>query len=371
MVESIRKDLFDIDAIKGMEPGYVVLRTTADAEENQFLRTLLVERGNGSRTVNSDGPLRAIADEELYRSISDGDIGFINQRGQIRTVLSQKANHNTVLVTEQCDNLCKFCSQPPKKRDDEWLMVQSALAICAYNSTATIGVSGGEPTLNRKQFVRFLKVIQLYAKSTPLHILSNGRSFSDVAFLESVVEASKGLNITYGIPLYGVNEKVHDSLVSSDGAYQDTQSGLINAGNMGLNIELRVIPTRENIDQIVGIVEMALRSLSNVVQVSIMNLEPTGWAKKNWTSLYVNPSEYQWELGKALDMAKMCNLPIKLFNYPLCHLEEGNRAYAVKSISDWKNYYPSECGSCILKPECSGYFTSSKGKYHQIARRLL
>jgi His-Xaa-Ser system radical SAM maturase HxsC len=371
MIKSIRKDLFHIESVKSMEPGYVVLKTSLPKSENPFLRTIWIVREKPTSDSKYHNWFDTVVDADLLDSITDGDIGFITQRSQIRTVLSQKANHNTVLVTEQCDNLCKFCSQPPKKIDDEWLMVQAAMAVCAYQSDATVGISGGEPTLKRQQFVNLLRTIQKYSPQTPLHILTNGRSFSDVPFVNEVYDATKGMNVTFGIPIYAIDSDVHDELVGSNGAFQDTLKGLINAGNTGLNIELRVIPTIDNLDNLVGVIELAVRCLSNIVQVSVMNLEPTGWAKKNWSELYVDPREYQEVLKNALSVAKIASLPIKLFNYPLCHLDEGNRKYAVKSISDWKNYYPEECDTCILKAECSGYFTSSKGKYHQIARRLL
>lgn len=56
----------------------------------------------------------SVISTELFESIEDGDIGIINNGYMIRVILSRKANHNTVLVTERCNNLCLFCSQPPK-----------------------------------------------------------------------------------------------------------------------------------------------------------------------------------------------------------------------------------------------------------------
>ncbi|EPD8228418.1 His-Xaa-Ser system radical SAM maturase HxsC, partial [Escherichia coli] len=44
---------------------------------------------------------------------------------------------------------------------------------------------------------------------------------------------------------------------------------------------------------------------------------------------------------------------------------------AVQSISDWKNYYPKECDGCTQKPSCAGYFSSSKGRFHQSPRPIL
>ncbi|HGD9217690.1 TPA: hypothetical protein ACI7JD_004760, partial [Escherichia coli] len=54
-----------------------------------------------------------------------------------------------------------------------------------------------------------------------------------------------------------------------------------------------------------------------------------------------------------------------------CYLPERARELAVQSISDWKNYYPKECDECTQKPSCAGYFSSSKGRFHQSPRPIL
>ncbi|TFU21633.1 His-Xaa-Ser system radical SAM maturase HxsC, partial [Proteus mirabilis] len=110
---------------------------------------------------------------------------------------------------------------------------------------------------------------------------------------------------------------------------------------------------------------------SNINQISIMNLEPVGWAKKNWDNLYISPDKYIENLNLAINMADISQLPIALFNYPLCHLPNSLWKYTIQSISDWKNYYPNECDQCKMKSHCGGYFSSSYGKYHQTARAIL
>ena len=39
------------------------------------------------------------------------------------------AVHNGLLLTEQCDNYCLMCSQPPKDRDDSWLFHRAKKVI--------------------------------------------------------------------------------------------------------------------------------------------------------------------------------------------------------------------------------------------------
>ena len=50
-------------------------------------------------------------------------------------------------------------------------------------------------------------------------------------------------------------------------------------------------------------------------------------------------------------------------NYPLCLIDSSLRKDAIKSISDWKNYYPDECQDCTKKELCGGYFSSAYNKF--------
>jgi len=371
MTDVIRQDLFEIPKDFACSFGYVILKKQIWDEDSLYLEQVLISKSIEAATSSVTSIPNTIFNSQLYDAIEDGDVGFINSRGTIRVVLSKKANHNTLLVTEQCDNLCLFCSQPPKARDDHWLFIQAGLAVAAFQSSEPIGISGGEPLLNKELFVRFLDTVSEFSPQTPLHILTNGRSFSDSKFTCEVSKRCEDLSLTFGIPLYSSLPSQHDTLVGSNGAYSETVKGLINAGNSGIPIELRFIPTQLNICQLENTIEMATRCFSSLVQISIMNLEPTGWAKKNWNRLVSYPQDHLNSLQRAIDTAHRANVPAYLFNYPLCHLNESTKPYATKSISDWKNYYPDECNGCIAKEECTGYFASSKGFMHQPARRII
>ena len=59
------------------------------------------------------------------------------------------SHQNSVLLTERCDNYCLMCSQPPKERDDDWLLDDARRADppAAADDAPSIGFTGGEPTL--------------------------------------------------------------------------------------------------------------------------------------------------------------------------------------------------------------------------------
>ena len=369
MSEVLRNDIFRFSSELPVQQGFYRLCKSKPENPQFFLPNLLVTK------AKSDSQLPvyftdSIFSKELFDSIEDGDIGIVNNGNMLRVILSRRANHNTVLVTERCNNSCLFCSQPPKTGNDDWLLSQSALAIASFSLNDVVGVSGGEPLLYGDDFLHFIDFIIENSPGTALHVLTNGRKFSDVSFTRQMKERSEKIKITFGIPLYSSRSSVHDYLVGSEGAFDETVRGLINAGNSGINIELRIIPTQANYTELDDIVEFTGRVFSNINQISLMGLESIGWARKNWSSIFVEHDSYSEKILSAVETAHRSGIPLTIFNYPLCHLPERAWEFATQSISDWKNYYPKECDECTQKSSCAGYFSSSKGRFHQPPRPI-
>ncbi|WP_417579023.1 His-Xaa-Ser system radical SAM maturase HxsC [Nitrincola sp.] len=362
MSDTSRIDLFEINERSDFEHGYYVLRKS-DRPVVSELPQLRVYSDISEQ--NDDG----IVDQELFQTIDDLDVGMVTGRGHIRVMMSRRANHNSVLLTERCDNRCLFCSQPPKDRDDEWLLEVAGQSLCDFKYEGVIGISGGEPLLYRDKLIVMLKKVTQASPSTSFHILTNGRALSDLAFCRDLAEAGKEINFVLGVPLYGAYPSLHDELVGAKGAFFETVKGLINAGNLGIPIELRFIPNQLNYHNIREVFELVTRTFSSIQQISVMNLEPTGWAKHNWSALYIRPEQYSVDLLKSIEYVSGLDIKPVLFNYPLCHLSLELKQHAVKSISDWKNFYPIECDGCQLQSECGGYFVSSNGDRFDPPRR--
>lgn len=370
MSEVVRNDIFRFLSTENVPMGFYRLCKQKPISPRFFLPNLLVTTSQINEKVQPYFE-SYIVSRQLYDSIDDGDIGIINNGNMVRVILSRKANHNTVLVTERCNNQCLFCSQPPKTANDGWLLMQSALAIAAFDFDGVIGVSGGEPLLYGDDFLNFLDFVVENAPQTSLHVLTNGRNFSDSTFAKRISERIKSIRIAFGIPLYSTRALTHDYLVGSHGAFDDTVAGIINAGNLGINIELRFIPTKLNVTELPDLIEFTSRVFSCINQVSVMGLESTGWAKKNWEHISIDNYKDTEIFYSLLKVSQRTGITLVFFNYPLCQLPRSVWPFAVQSISDWKNYYPEECNKCTMKKSCAGYFSSSQGRFHQTPRPIL
>jgi hypothetical protein len=90
-----------------------------------------------------------------------------------------------------------------------------------------------------------------------------------------------------------------------------------------------------------------------------MGLEPTGFARANMDSLWVDPTEYIQGLKEAVEILDRERIRTSLYNLQLCILPKELWPFARKSISDWKNEYIDKCSICSEKSSCAGFFSSS------------
>ncbi|MFW6017029.1 MAG: His-Xaa-Ser system radical SAM maturase HxsC, partial [bacterium] len=103
-----------------------------------------------------------------------------------------------------------------------------------------------------------------------------------------------------------------------------------------------------------------------VYQIAFMQMEPVGNAFENIDDLWIDPFDYNGELMEAIRILHYRDMDVAIYNSQLCILPVELRKFAVKSISEWKNIYIEECNECVLKPDCPGFFESSK-IYHSRA----
>jgi His-Xaa-Ser system radical SAM maturase HxsC len=292
--------------------------------------------------------------------LTKGDIFlYYSDSKKINVLFGNYLKHNTLLLTEKCNSKCVFCSQPPNKKDDSWLWSNAEDVIKNLDTDKVIGLTGGEVTLDKSRFYKFLENISEERSELKLHILTNGRNFKDFSFAKDICQINnKNLKIQWGIPLYSHNSDTHDNIVNSKNAWNETVDGLINLLSLDQSIELRVIPVLENYkEDLVNTAEFISRFLPTINVVSIMALEKKGWAVKNWRDVFIPYDELlSINLGKVINRFVTSNINVCLYNYPLCMLKEDLWEYCVKSISDWKNIYRDECDKCYVKNKCCGLF---------------
>jgi His-Xaa-Ser system radical SAM maturase HxsC len=284
----------------------------------------------------------------------DGDIIIVDpERGAIDRILRAGSQHNTLLVTERCDQLCVMCSQPPKKtHDDRFAQFKQACALAEPDTL--IGISGGEPTLYKAELFDLIESTLSNRPDLSFHVLSNGQHFEtrDVERLRDPIYR----RVLWGIPLYSCDPATHDQIVGKLGAFEQLEQSLAHLLLAGARIELRTVVMEQIAFQLHALAQHIATRLSFIEAWSIMQLENIGFAKNRWESLYWDHSIDFGPVERALLHADLHGIRAQLFNFPRCTVPENYRHLAPPSISDWKRKYAAACMDCAEKDDCSGFF---------------
>jgi len=359
----------------------IVLKLSEDAELPRALRSTrayLVSTGHvpdgyaayvvlpgvtePSRFSQSDTVVRL---SEEFRYLRSDDIIRVNFREEtIRVLFRANSRQNFFLVTEQCNSYCLMCSQPPKQIDDAWILDEIREVIPLVSpETQEIGFTGGEPFLFGNAFLDLLKLAKNLLPRTAIHILSNGRLFSDREFSKRYASIQHP-DMMIGIPVYSDDARIHDYVVQARGAFDETIRGILNLKELGQRVEIRVVLHRQTVGRVPELAEFISRNLLFVDQVALMGLEITGFTRANFDDLWIDPKDYAEQLRKAVRILEAYRIPVSIYNHQLCTLDKSLWHHCRKSISDWKNEYLDVCNTCSVKSECGGFFSSSKQFRH-------
>ena len=345
------------------------LPSASRGREVLLVRKPLDELPDGFRAYLLEEPGPTCGQRDVYvlgsehRHLGEGDVIRLDPtRGTISSLYRRSSPSNSFLVTERCDNYCLMCSQPPKERDDSWLLDELREVIPLVSSdTREIGITGGEPALLGNRLVELIAMLKQQLPRTGIHVLSNGRRFSDPAFANAVALA-RHPDLMIGIPLYSDLPERHDYVVQARGAFNDTVQGILNLKRAGVRVEIRFVIHAETYERLPAFATFIARNLLFVDHVALMGLEITGFAKTNLDALWIDPLDYHPQLLAAIDTFDRAGVRTSIYNHQLCVLPGRLHSFARKSISDWKNLYLDECERCTRRESCGGFFASATVK---------
>jgi His-Xaa-Ser system radical SAM maturase HxsC len=348
-----------------------VARITTDPARFRTGGTEILRKGDsvylphvrGKYDSQSGEPFDLPLPEELIY-LSEGDVVRVNPRQRELWVMYRSSSaSNAMLLTERCNSWCVMCSQPPRPDDDSELLNAWMDAIPLMDpATDDLGITGGEPTLLGDRFLALVAKCRLHLPDTALHVLSNGRLFNYLSLcqeLKSVVPPKFML----GIPLYSDLAWQHDFVVQSDAAFDQTIRGVLNLARCQIPVEIRVVIHRFTAERLPALARFICRNLPFVQHVALMGLEPIGFARSNYASLWIDPLDYQDELGAAVGMFERQGMHVSIYNHQHCVLPESLWPHARQSISDWKNIYLLKCQDCTVRSRCGGFFHSAGARH--------
>lgn len=304
--------------------------------------------------------------------LGDGDIlGLEPVSRRFRVMYRRDSRHNSFLVTERCNHYCLMCSQPPRDVDDRWILDEIEAALPLVDpATDSLGFTGGEPLLEWERFVGLLEQTRDVLPATAIQVLTNGRALAR----REVVDAWAKVNhpsLYACIPLYGAVDHIHDYVVQSRGAFDETVLGIMRLKDKGQRVEVRVVLQRVTTERLVETCAWIARNLAFVDHVALMGLENTGFALANPDLIWVDPVDYRAALAEGVEMLASVGLRVSVYNLPLCVLDRRVWPFAVRSISDWKNAFVPECDGCVERPRCGGFFSTGRPRISRGVHAIL
>jgi His-Xaa-Ser system radical SAM maturase HxsC len=344
--------------------GFLALVTQTSSENwgdvSGYRAIIATDTVDGTSAAVACASVPIVHSARQVSHLRHGDVIVAYPRtGYVRTLFRPDSRHNALLVTERCNSFCLMCSQPPVDRDDSGLVNINLEAIRLMDPPpATLGITGGEPTLLGGDLFRILAELRLRMPDAEIHMLTNGRRFARPEFSEAFVEA-RHPRLTACIPLYADNAPEHDYVVQSRGAFDQTVQGLYQLARYEQQVEIRVVLHSLTIPRLGDLALFIYRNLPFAAHIALMGLEITGFTRPNLEKLWIDPFDYQRELHAAVEALVTRGMHVSIYNHPLCLLPRPLWKFARKSISDWKNVFFDECQTCAVREECGGFFMSA------------
>ncbi len=278
---------------------------------------------------------------------------------------------NWVRLTFDCNDKCIFCldsdTHDGRMRSPE--QIKQQILDGRRKGAERLILSGGEPTIHPR-YVDFIRLGRL-AGYERVQTVSNARMFAYPEFLGRCLDA--GLQeIT--VSLHGHNPRIHDALVGTKGAFEQTLAGLKNAladGRPIVNVDVCV--NRGNIKVLPEM--MAFFEETGVREVDLLHVIPFGNAWRDGKErLFYDLRAHAGELREAFAYAHRPDWHLWLNRFPVPHCEgfeeliqdpyklndeiRGRKeeyAHWVEHGEPLDCREPRRCGHCYLEDVCDEF----------------
>ncbi len=293
--------------------------------------------------------------------LCDFDIVEISDTGLLYRAYANNESDSTIFLGAKCNSNCIMCPAGDAERKKGFSYSREFLIkyidYLPYDLEYLV-MTGGEPTLQTDLFLESLERVKEKFPYTQVLLLTNGRSLSDKWLFEQVCRRRPN-NFRIAIPVHGDNPELHDYITRAQGSFEQTILALHRLTNSDIKIEIRVVVTKANCDNLLGIAKLISSKFPNVFCVNFIGLEPRGNCALNFNSVYIDHRTSFLKSKSAIEHLISCGYDVGLYNYPLCAVDKDFWPIAAKSISGYKNVYHRDCDKCSVKEICGGFFTAA------------
>lgn len=298
---------------------------------------------------------------EKIKQFNNYDVLEIWENGIVNRRYNDKSDDNYFFITGACNSNCVMCPSPDmtrKKVPQTNMLDLIELARHVPSDTPHLTITGGEPFLVGKNIFPFLQYLKENFSFTEFLFLTNGRVFAIENYVQQFVENVPNNSIV-AIPVHGSCNNVHDAITRADGSFKQTMRGIKQLIKNKIRVEIRVVVSKLNIDDIDAIADLIISQLKGIEYVSIIAMEMTGNARVNKEQVWIPYKETFNRISSALRKMVENGVDVKLYNFPICTVQKSFWTLCEKSISSNKVRFAETCDNCKYKSACGGVFAGT------------
>lgn len=213
-----------------------------------------------------------------------------------------------VRVGTRCNNACITCEEVFGLGPCSIAEVMSQSSGIALTETVWLG--GGEPTLHDQLPAM---VEQLRAAGFRVGLRTNARRLAYRAYATQLARA--GVQ-ELQVKLLGSTAPMHDYHVAVDGAFQQTMTGVRNARQEGLRVQIDCVVTRSNYRHLAAIASVC--AAAGVQALRLCEPRESSRAEANWLRISAPAELVRPYAMRAMQTAERLGLPLEVHLGPAC-----------------------------------------------------
>ena len=300
-------------------------------------------------------------EKEELSGYSNYDVFEIWPDGRLFLRFDTTSVDNYFFVTGKCNSNCVMCPSPDNMRKfgDE-IDIEKLIELAKHipSDTPHLTITGGEPFLCGERIFGFISFLKNKFTDTECLFLTNGRIFAVEKYARLLYECMPNKTIL-AIPVHASNANLHDCITQVNGSFSQTIVGIKRLLRYGVHIELRVVVSKLNCENLNELASLIIREIPQIEYVSVIAMEMTGSAYKNRDKVWISYREAFKNAVPAIKRLIAHGIDVKLYNFPLCTIDSSYWMICEKSISPSKVRYSETCEECNYKRTCGGVFAGT------------
>ncbi len=308
-----------------------------------------------------------------FMVFSDDDVLEISEKGIIYRWFSSVEGDAGIATTPKCNSNCLMCPASEQERKNDEYSIENLIKVINYmpDDLWYFTITGGEPTLvGEKRFLEIYRTVKNHLPLTKILLLTNGRTLGDKTFFDAFVKENTDM-LRIAIPIHGSTPERHDIITQSPGGFVQTMRGIRNVMDAGIELELRVVVSKLNCDDLLDISKLIVKCFPKTKIVHFVGLEMRGNCVVNASKVIISYEEAFKRSKEAINNLMMHGIDVALYNFPYCMIDRKYWPLAKKSISAYKSEFYQECECCEMRDVCCGIFTATKAFYKPAVKPII